>query len=150
MYKKHEAAAIKQNFWTSFGQYMRPVPSAWNEEVNWVNYHTGIRGIYFRLDAERHYAAVSIELVAKDDLLRYRFYDDILAQKALLESYIGHNWNYAKDAVDETGRSYSRIETRLEGVSVMNENDWPSIISFLKPNIMALDAWWAEAKWAFE
>lgn len=150
MYKKQELAAIKKKFWTSFGQYMRPVPSAWNEEVNWVNYHTGVKGIYFRLDAERIHASVSIEIVAKDHLLRYRFFDEIIAQQSLLESYLGPGWQYLRDIADDHGTAISRIENRYDNLNILQEDDWPAIISFLKRNIVALDAWWAKVKWQFE
>jgi len=42
---------MRKNFWTMFGQYMRPVLNANDEELNWLNYKTGARHIYFRLDA---------------------------------------------------------------------------------------------------
>jgi hypothetical protein len=32
----------------------------------------------------------------------------------------------------------------------MKRDDWPAIISFLKPRIIALDAFWSQAKYGFE
>lgn len=150
MYKRHEASAIKRKFWTSFGQYMKPVSSAWNDEVNWINYHTGIKDVFFRMDAERHFATCSIELMAKDDDLRHRFFDQFVLQRTYFQSIMGDDWVWEKDVADQNGRSISRISKRLDGVNVLNENDWPPIISFFKPSIMAFDSFWADAKDGFE
>ncbi|TVP42967.1 MAG: DUF4268 domain-containing protein, partial [Mongoliibacter sp.] len=38
----------------------------------------------------------------------------------------------------------------LADVNVMEKDDWPAIISFLKPRIIALDAFWSNIKPAFE
>ncbi|MBS1566426.1 MAG: DUF4268 domain-containing protein, partial [Bacteroidetes bacterium] len=39
---------------------------------------------------------------------------------------------------------------RLENVNVFSQDQWPAIISFLKPRLVALDAWWQMAKPGFE
>ena len=51
MYSKHEASQLRQEFWTPFGRYMQPVLSSEGERVNWINYKTGAKHIYFRMDA---------------------------------------------------------------------------------------------------
>ena len=62
MYSKREASLLRKNFWTQFGQYMRPLRGATGEPVNWLNYKTGARHIYFRLDAGVNQATIAIEL----------------------------------------------------------------------------------------
>ena len=49
MYSKAEATQLRQAFWTAFGQYMAPVPSAEGETTNWINYKTGFKHLYFRM-----------------------------------------------------------------------------------------------------
>jgi hypothetical protein len=150
MYKRHEAAAIKQKFWTLFGQYMKPVPSAWNEEVNWVNYHTGVKGIFFRMDAERNFASCRVEVMHKNDALRLQLFHYFGQLTHLFNVHAGEGWIWEPTVHDETGRSLSRISKTIEQVNVLNEQDWPPIISFFKPQMQALDAFWAEAKDGFE
>lgn len=72
MYSKQEASKLKQQFWTSFGLYMQPVPSANGEKVNWINYKTGIRHVSFRMNAGDH-ADISIELSHPDETSRLAF-----------------------------------------------------------------------------
>jgi len=61
MYSKQQASQLRQEFWTAFGKYMQPVRSSDGEKVNWINYKTGAKHIFFRMHAA-HGAAISIEL----------------------------------------------------------------------------------------
>ena len=60
MYNRNEHAKIKQEFWTSFGRYMMLVQSAGIEKVNWVNYKTGIKGVFFKMDVGISEAVIAI------------------------------------------------------------------------------------------
>jgi hypothetical protein len=44
----------------------------------------------------------------------------------------------------------SRIYCTLQPANIFKETDWPAIISFLKPRMIALDAFWANHKFIFE
>ena len=36
MYSREEVKKLKEEFWTSFGQFMSPIPSADMEKINWA------------------------------------------------------------------------------------------------------------------
>jgi hypothetical protein len=150
MYSKQEAAAIKRRFWTSFGQYMRPVRSASGETTNWLNYKTGIRNLYFRLDADRSTASIAVEIRHRDELTRNEYMEKFRSLKNIFESIAGSDWHWENNVVDEHGVLYSRIGKSQQGLDIFKEEDWPAIISFFKPAIMALDKFWFEAKDIFE
>ncbi|MFC7667142.1 hypothetical protein ACFQT0_06705 [Hymenobacter humi] len=38
----------------------------------------------------------------------------------------------------------------LSPVNLFSRDDWPALISFFKPRIIALDAFWADAQYTFE
>ena len=57
---------------------------------------------------------------------------------------------YTLAVADEDGMVISRIGTTKTGVSVFNNDDWPAIISFLKPRLIALDSFWSLAKNSFD
>ncbi|MFC4874345.1 DUF4268 domain-containing protein [Negadavirga shengliensis] len=150
MYTKNQVSKTKQAFWTIFGQYLKPVPSAEGAKVQWQNYKTGIKKIFFRMRAEKDFASISIEITHPDPDVRELFFDQFEQFGKLLEMETGESWEWEKEAVDEYGGALKRIGKRLEGVNVMNEEDWPAIISFLKPRIIALDRFWANVKYGFE
>lgn len=146
MYGRKESSLIRKNFWTRFGQYMRPVQGTTGEPVNWLNYKTGIRDIYFRMDADAAKAGIAIELRHSDPQTRQYYFNKLRRVKNILEEIVGEEWTWESDLRDETGISYSRIGMELRGVSIFRETDWSSIISFLKPRMIGLDEFWTLVK----
>ncbi|HEV7780674.1 MAG TPA: DUF4268 domain-containing protein [Chitinophagaceae bacterium] len=150
MYTRQEVSQTRQRFWTTFGQYMWPVKGATGDTVNWLNYKTGIRHIYFRMDAGPEGASVAIELQHPDIALRHHYFEQLIRLKTLLENATGEKWDWEQDQKDESGRLISRTGIRLNGITILQDSDWPAIISFLKPRIIALDQFWSEVKDGFE
>lgn len=150
MYSRAETAKIRKDFWTAFGQYMKPVPNADGLKVNWQNYKTGVKQIFFRMKAERGFASIGIELNHKDEEMQELVFGQFQEFKRLLEAELQEEWDWELHAFDESGNVVSRIQVVLDGVNVMEKGDWPAIISFLKPRIIALDAFWNNIKPAFE
>lgn len=129
---------------------MAPVLSSEGEKVNWINYKTGIPQLYFRMDATKDNATVSIEIMHKDLELATKIYDQFVLLKPMLEEHIGKEWEWHALCENEYGQLLSKIEMTATTVNIFNEADWPVIISFLKPHIIALDAFWNEYKMVFE
>lgn len=146
MYTREQISRTKQSFWTNFGQYMKPVPSASGEKVNWPNYKTGIPHIAFRMQAEKGYASVAVELTHPSAAIREQQFEQFTQLRNLLQE----EWEWKKEVPDGQGRVNSRIQAKLDGVSVMHTPDWPAIISFLKQHMIALDHFWNDVKFGFE
>lgn len=150
MYTREQASQIKQAFWTRFGKYMSPVLSAEGEKVNWVNYKTGIRNLYFRMNATKDTASIAIEIMHKDADFAEKIYQQFLLLQPMLEEHTGEKWEWNILCENEHGQPLSRIGTEQQGVNIFKETDWPPIISFLKPRMIALDAFWSEYRMVFE
>lgn len=150
MYSRHEAAKLKQEFWTAFGQYMSPILSAEGEYVNWINYKTGEKDIYFRMNADNKIASVAIDLTHKDETLQELYFNQFEELKTLLHSTLNEEWNWLLHTHDDSGKTVSRIYTNISNVNIFNREDWPKLISFFKPRIIALDEFWRNAKHIFE
>lgn len=150
MYSKQEAAQLRQEFWTVFGQYMRPVFSAEGEKINWINYKTGEKNISFRMHADNKKAIIAIELNHKDKDLQQIYFEQFLQFKNLFTDVMNEKWNWQLHAYDEHEKTISRIFKEKTEVSIFQKKDWPELISFLKPRIIALDEFWSQVKYAFE
>ena len=150
MYTKAEASAVKQKLWTSFGKYMQPVPSAFGEKVNWINYKTGIKGISFKMDANKDFASISVEIFLPDKALENMYYQTFRTLAKQFEKIVGVEWVKEENIITNDHKSVCIIYKQLQDVNIFKESDWPSIIVFLKKNIMALDAFWDLYKPAFE
>jgi hypothetical protein len=150
MYSKDEASQIRQAFWTAFGQYIAPQASADGLKVNWVNYKTGIKHLYFKMEADKHSATIGIEIAHPDKGIQELFFEQFIELKTLLKSYLNEDWVWALHDAGEHGKTISRIYTTLQDVSIYNRNHWPQLISFFKPRIIALDGFWSIGQYSFE
>lgn len=150
MYSKEEASKIRQSFWITFGKYMKPIPSADGMPVNWVNYKTGVKHIFFRLDADKRGASIAIELAHPDAGIRELYFEQFEALKPLLADALGEAWDWQANTTNDYGQPLSRIVKTLEGISIFKQEDWPVLISFLKPRLIALDQFWGDVKPIFE
>lgn len=150
MYTREQASLIRQNFWTRFGKYMAPVLSAEGEKVNWINYRTGIPNIYFRMDASKAEAYIGIEIMHKNPVQAEKYYQQFLLLKPMLEEALGEEWLWEDLHSNEALQPLNRIYITLQPVNIFKESDWPAIISFLKPRIIALDDFWTNHKMIFE
>jgi hypothetical protein len=150
MYTREQASQLRQAFWTTFGQYMNPVLSAEGFKANWLNYNTGFKNVYFRMQADKRVASIGIELTHPDTEIQEMFFDLFLAHKTMLHDCLGEDWEWLLHTSDENGKVISRIYREISPVSIFNRDDWPQLISFFKPRIMALDQFWSDAQYAFE
>jgi hypothetical protein len=149
MFTRQEASALKEKFWTSFGQYLLPMPSASGAKLNWINYKTGVKYIRFVMDADREHAFVQIEITHPDTAMRNRFYQLFESLKFDLEAETQAVWNW-NQSVEKEGKIISTINISLEDVNILNVQHWPAIISFFKPLITGLDRFWYNQKEIFE
>lgn len=150
MYSRQEASKLRQEFWTSFGQYMSPVLSSEGEKIHWMNYKTGEKHIAFRLHADSQSAALSVALTHKDPVIRELYYDQFLQFRKLMEEVLGEPWTWARETIDDTGKTISSISTELKPVNIFTRQDWPLLISFFKSRLIALDTFWNQVKYGFE
>ena len=149
MYSKDQASKLKTQFWTSFGQYMKPVPGASGMAVNWINYKTGIRNIHFKMDADNTRAFIAIEISSPKEEERLKYYNQFVSLKKILASTGTFNWQW-NETLQTNHKTISSISQQLNDVNILNQSDWPAIISFLKPRIIALDEFWDLVKDRFE
>jgi hypothetical protein len=150
MYSKEQASKLKEAFWTTFGQYIAPHPSAEGIRVNWINYKTGIRHLHFKMQADHRSASVAIELSHPDPGIQELIFEQFQSFRNILASYLNEDWEWQLHTTDENYKIISRISKTLDGVSIFKEEDWPDMISFFKPRIIALDEFWNDASHSFE
>lgn len=150
MYSKDQVSQLKQEFWTTFGQYIAPQTSAEGLKINWINYKTGIKHLFFKMEADKRQASIAIEMTHPDTGIQELVYEQFTAFKKLLEAQLGEEWIWQPGTSDAYGKKISRIYQVLPDVSIFKKEDWPALISFFKPRITALDEFWSDAQYSFE
>lgn len=150
MYSKDEASKLRQQFWITFGKYMKPIPSADGLPINWVNYKTGVKNIFFRMNADQKATMISIDITHEDEETRARYFEQFKALKLFFSDAVKEEWQWEQNLINEYGIPYAQISITVFGLSVFNQQNWPGIISFFKPRIIALDQFWVDVKLVFE
>lgn len=150
MYTREQASQLRKEFWTAFGLYMSPQLSPQGQKVNWLNYKTGIKNVHFKMDADKNEARIAIEITHPDTGIQELFFQQFEEYKDILHQTLHEEWTWNLHSIDEYGKPISRIGTELPGVNVFKKEDWPEIISFLKPRIIALDEFWGDVRDGFE
>jgi hypothetical protein len=147
MYTSAELSKIRSDFWTRFGQYMAPVPSASGNTVNWVNYKSGIKHIRFTMDFTKQCAEVWVEFGITETDKRKLIYHTF--SQLWQQSHPAAEWIYYEETV-KNNKLMSAMKASLESVNIFQQESWPRAISFLKERMILLDEFWSENREMFE
>ena len=148
MYGKDEAKKLKKEFWTAFGMVMKPHLSAEGFKINWVNYKTGVKDIWFKTQADNKTVSISINLNHKDEGIRSLYWEQFEEFKLLFHSTMEEEWSWKKSIYDGFGIEYSTIGLSTNG-NIFDKNQWQDMFAFLKPRLIKLDEFWSDAKDVF-
>jgi len=150
LYSKDQASQLKQAFWTTFGQYIAPQTSAYGLKTNWINYKTGIKHLHFKMQADQRSAFIAIELSDPDPGMQELVYEQLLTFRKILKNCLHEEWEWQLHVQDENYKTVTRIVKTLPDVNIFKQEDWPKLISFFKPRIIALDEFWSDAQDSFD
>lgn len=130
---------------------MSLVPNEDGLKINWVNYKTGIKHLYVRMEADHKTAKIYVAISHPDEGIRELMFTQFKEYKNVLHAELGEEWIWSENHYDEYGKNTTRIGIELDkNVSVFKAEDWPTLINFFKPRIIALDQFWSNAKYGFE
>src|SRR5215211_6807926 len=108
MYSRAEASQIRHAFWTAFGQYMAPQLCAEGERVNWINYKTGEKHLYFKMHADTKTASIGIELMHPDLDIQQLYFEQLAQFKSLLHQHLREEWMWQLHVTNEYGSVMSK------------------------------------------
>ena len=73
---------------------MRPVRSAEGMKINWINYHTGVKNIHFRMDADNIWQRQSILKLTPRTEIQELYFERFLELKELLHTTLDEEWQW--------------------------------------------------------
>ena len=146
MYSKETIKNTNSMFFTSFGKYMGNNRSYDGSKVKWINYSTGIKQLYIRIQADQYSAKVCIDIQHKDSEIRELFYEQFLELKNVFHSITQKEWIWNLEYLSPSGNILSRIHTELSEVSIYDKGDWKKIFKFYKFSLLKFDEFWVEFK----
>jgi hypothetical protein len=101
------------------------------------------------MDANRKKAFIGIAITQPDLIKQQELFDQLQEVKNILHSELQEEWTWLPQVYEEE-KFTSKIYTEKTGVNVLKKEDWPELISFFKPRIIALDRFWNTVKYGFE
>jgi hypothetical protein len=102
------------------------------------------------MDVNQKSAMISIALEHDDASIRALYFQQFQELKTLLHATLEEEWEWQAHVRTADDTIISRIFKELPEVSVFNKEQWPELISFFKPRIIALDRFWEDAKYSFD
>lgn len=148
MYSKEEVKELKLSFWNHLEEQLKKQKNPFGTKVNWMNYGTGFKDLYFRMEADESGVRLCIDLQFKDEGVREVFYEQFEEFKNILEeNFKDLIWH--KDFIHANGKTISRICIEKTGVNIYNRKDWDKMHLFLKVNFKKLDEFWNDFKDVF-
>jgi len=144
MYTKEQEKALKFKFWGGLNEQLELEKGFHANKVNWMNFNTNIKPLYFRMEADEVGARLCIDLQFPDDGIRALYYEQFTEFETKLNQLFEGNTKWQTNFLHTNGKTISRISIELEEVSIRNEKDWPKMYAFLTTNFVKLEHFWAE------
>ena len=146
---KDETRQLHQEFYNGLGQRMKRHRSADGSRVRWTTYRTGLRDVYFRLEADGRVARVCIDLQHKDAGIRELFFEQFQELRLLLEDALGPGAEWEERHFLNSGKEIARIGVTLGGLNIYDRMHWSKLWDFFEEKLLALDAFWVDVREVF-
>lgn len=147
MFTKEELKAINTKYWTAFGNLMKPHKSAQGSKVNWSNYNTKVKGLYFRLLADKKSASVCFDFENKDADIKELQLAQFEELKTVFNNIMPCSYSFEQVIIDD--RFIDRFSVTINNCSLYNESSWPDMFAFYKTHVIAFDEFWTNFKELF-
>lgn len=102
------------------------------------------------MQADNRSAYIAIEIAHPDTGMQELIFEQFKELKTMLHTQLNEEWEWQLHVTDENHKTISRIRKVLPGTSISNKSDWPVLISFFKPRMIALDEFWSVGQYSFE
>jgi hypothetical protein len=145
MLSKQEKNNLNSTFWTSFGDYMSKIRSSSGSRINWLNYPSGVKSIFIRLEVDPKGASLCFDIQGKDAAIRAILWEQMTELKAVMEEETGEA-EWLESYYQPGGQEVSRIRWKDSSVNLYRTADHPSIFDFLKDSLIRFDTFYQEYK----
>ena len=149
MRAKDETRQLHQEFYHGLGQRMKRQLSADGSRVRWTTYRTGLRDVYFRLEADGRVGRVCIDLQHADEGIRELFYEQFQELRLLLEDALGAGVEWEPRHFLRDGKEIARIGVTMGGLNIYDRMHWSKLWDFFEEKLVALDGFWVDVRELF-
>jgi hypothetical protein len=146
MLSKEELKKTKIEFWQDFKKHISKFRSTSGKKVNWLNYPTEIKDLYFRLEVEKNSISVNFDFQFKDSSVRAVFWEQMHELKNVFEQELGNDAIWIENCSSEYVNHFSRIQWKKEGLNYLNKTHQDEIFTFFEQKLIAFDEFYQNFK----
>ncbi|MDA7803348.1 DUF4268 domain-containing protein [Crocinitomix sp.] len=144
MFSKEEEKELKIQFWGGLNEVLEGEKGLHANKVNWMNFNTKIKPLYFRMEADEKGARLCIDIQFIDDDIREIFYEQFTEFSTILNERFANNLKWLPTFEHSNGKTISRIVSAKDGLSMYKKEDWPAMHEFLRSQFVILEHFWSE------
>ena len=145
MYSREEAKQLKQEFWTTFGQWsLRKRKS--KGKGRWLLNHTGVRGYRLKFETEKKTKCVCLEIIDADEVIREIRYEKLLELKSIFDEAMDNELIWDKEFFLSPDNKIIRVYVQQHGLTINNRQHWPKIFAFFYQKMDKLETVFEEYK----
>lgn len=101
------------------------------------------------MEASQDMATIAIVIAHPDPGIRELMMAQFTELRQLLTAALGEDWIWTP-MYEDHGKATARISVSIPAVNIYRQEDWPQLISFFKPRMIALDEFWSQAQYGFD
>lgn len=140
MFTKEERKAVHEAFWMRFKKHIKKVEkqqfiNSNHRKINWINYPTGVKEIYIRLDINQKQAKFSIDFQSKDPEILNLIWEQMQELKVVFENEMGTTGTWDEHATNKANQAIKSIYWTLPNVSIYNPKDEAEIFIFFQSKL---------------
>ena len=136
MFSKKESAALRKEFWTSFGKSF---------PRKWLLYNTKIKGFSFKFAADRKEAMVCLDLEHPNETANELLYEQLLSLKTILEEQHLPDVIFDDTYKLDNGKIIHRIYVPYQQkFSIHNKNTWRDCYEFFVETMQEFELFFYE------
>lgn len=143
MYSKEEKKQLIIDFWSELNETLTYKGKKIGRNLDWMNYPTKIKGLYFRMEFNDKEARLCIDLQFTNDGVREVFFEQFEEFKKAFHQKINKSF-WEKNYEHSNGKTISRIYFKIDNVDIEDKNTWETAKDFLSESFLKLDAFWQE------
>jgi hypothetical protein len=138
MYSKEDVKILRKEFWLSFSNYTKFYSKKIGEEIEWVFYKTGIKGVELKFDLDKKSVKVILEINNKNRHDRLQISNEIIKYKSIINEGFDNNMVWVEDYMLPEGKTVYRIYVELINKNYYDKSQWPDILRFMCENMYKL------------
>ncbi len=143
MYTKEEAKAIKLQFWDGFKRYSK---KRGRKMTSWVLKGTQIKEVQLKFDLNKEGAFVMLQVDSKLDTRRLSVFESFEKYKSVINETCGSELIWDKHYFIRGFKEVSVLYYHLEGISILNQNDWDKCYGFFFNQMLLLEEAFLDVK----